>query len=962
MATPMAPAHADVPPNVIRKDDVGATTGWFSSKELYVSMAAGARSTGIAEAIQPLNELRNNALHDHPEQTAEILREYDRVLGKTLNASYGAFAAAVRNTAIPFAEIDSTGRVVYANDALLAFAPSAIGQPFSDLFSLRASEVRTALQREKGASLSVEMTSDGRTFSHLRVAVVPMQDESGARGAFAVLLNTGADDCLYESAPEGVIRLNNEGTITFANTRANALLGVERLIGLPAAAIFHAGNIGDQRLVDVRQWLQRAEGHKEIAEFACPDSQVVIPVRASILPSYHSRELRAGTIVAFSSRAIEIVREEVQRLVATVTDPHILLRGVMQAIGSIVPYDLATFGVYNEDMTLWRALASDPDQFQDWKIRWFQVDETILPWLEGGKSWAEDLAAFVNENAPSADRDTLQRVLEQGLQSLLTFPIRKGPGQFRSSLSLLRVGKGRYDEGAYTTLQLLGLNEALIAAETAFDRWRDDQKRKLKHDLARARGTQQLASVLATGIAECFAWDYVSVLEVDRLAGCFRLVAQHDASPDQRLRIPNNYTQPIDQGMLHAVLSTGDALIIPDTTVEPRPYGYMQIVQAQSSSMVVPVRVAGHIEWMIDVESFQRNAFRGPDLDDLREIVQECEGVLNRRWQASLRYSLLNMTEQAVVITDHTDHIRLANERAGRIFGTKVEALLDTPLTVHFIDSSREALRTPFVSAPTEVTIQRANGELIPAILTELMLSDDYGHRLFGLVTVSDSNWERDWRYLDETVSAVAQHTQVPLLLAARIIRKMLAEQSLSTHSNNLLDSALKQLSKANLTYERMINALKVYQSTDDTPAPFDAFALLQKAVSVLPEGDKDCIVIEIDPALTFVLEGNEERLSFAFRSLLVHLLVLRAPDGRVILQANVLSPETLRVTARLEGTNLSSLPSVDESNPLSVTRDRARQNVGLAPDCIQAIVSQHGGTFEYQAGKEEFVITLHHR
>jgi hypothetical protein len=118
MATPTAPAHADVPANVICKDDIGPMTGPFSSNDLDVSMAVvqqlRARSTGTVEAIQPLNELRNNALHDHPEQTTEILREYDRVLGKILSARYDAFAAAIRGTAVPFAEIDSTGRVVYA--------------------------------------------------------------------------------------------------------------------------------------------------------------------------------------------------------------------------------------------------------------------------------------------------------------------------------------------------------------------------------------------------------------------------------------------------------------------------------------------------------------------------------------------------------------------------------------------------------------------------------------------------------------------------------------------------------------------------------------------------------------------------------------------------------------------------------------------------------------------------------
>ena len=446
---------------------------------------------------------------------------------RALSTRYDAMDSAVREMSMPFAEVDATGLIVYANKAFQRLVPNGFGRPFADLFGERGDEVKAALAAGVATSLLVEMPTPGALFLQFRVAIGPLADEDGKTGAFALLVDMGGEDRLYDSAPDGILRINSTDRITFANQRACELLNVKAaaLVGQPASIIFRSGSIREKTTNEFKMWSSRNEGKKTNATFLRFGTRERVPVVASVLPTYHSRDHRAGTLIAFNTTAAETAHRKLQKLLATPCPPDALALGVLRAIRGVVPYDLATFGVYTPDMKFFRVLATDPPKH--WKIRWFPLNPAWPEWLRQGITWTSNLLETVTQMDPRTLQEPVFReIQQQNLNCLLTFPIEGGNGSYRSAVSLLSMDRV-YDKSHLNTLSDLGVREAFNAAEKAFERVREQHLRELKKALANARNADSLAQHLARGMADCFRWDYVAVYKVNRLTRHFEVIAQY---------------------------------------------------------------------------------------------------------------------------------------------------------------------------------------------------------------------------------------------------------------------------------------------------------------------------------------------------------------------------------------------------------------------------------------------------
>ena len=123
----------------------------------------------------------------------------------------------------------------------------------------------------------------------------------------------------------------------------------------------------------------------------------------------------------------------------------------------------------------------------------------------------------------------------------------------RSSLVLLsRTHK--FTAGDLRTLQNLGVEEVLQAADAVMERARVLAQRRIKDDLHKAPSARAIAERLAKGTMECFGWEYVGVFRVDRARSCFVLITEH-CKNDRNLLVreagsKKEYTQELSAGML----------------------------------------------------------------------------------------------------------------------------------------------------------------------------------------------------------------------------------------------------------------------------------------------------------------------------------------------------------------------------------------------------------------------------
>jgi PAS domain S-box-containing protein len=333
---------------------------------------------GLGAVFAPLLAERNSVLAQELSNTgAAILENYDRLLMTALSKRYDSLDAALSQTSFAVAEIDGLGFISYANDALKKLLPDAVGRDFSALFGPRSRDVRTALATNRRQTLRLDLHRGNLPSVHLRGEIGPLTDEFARSGAYALLLGVEGEEARFDTLPDGILRLDPDGKIVFANRRAEDIIGASRdeLQGRQAASLFGACDLADTSSQTIADWLQSPDGRRNNAELL-PLSGGTTPVRITVAPSFDTAASRAGAIVTIVPIAEELVRTQLQQLLSVPNcEPEELVRGVMEAVRRIVPYDLATFGVYTEDLNYHKTLVVHPRPDWKWTTAWFSLAE-----------------------------------------------------------------------------------------------------------------------------------------------------------------------------------------------------------------------------------------------------------------------------------------------------------------------------------------------------------------------------------------------------------------------------------------------------------------------------------------------------------------------------------------------------------------------------------------------------------
>jgi PAS domain-containing protein len=914
------------------------------------------RASGIAGVLAPIFAERNVALSNELSQAgAEILAAYDELILATLSTRYDALDLAASQSNFAVAEIDGDGAISYANRALMDLLPDALGRDFAALFGSRSQDVRKALISKKPRTLRLDLQRNNLPSVHLRGEMGPLSDEKDRVGAYALLLAVDGEQARFDALPDGILRLDQDGNVVFANKAAKELLGDSggMLLGRFVDELFEFDG-GANYPSSIARWVQSSDGLKEPAITRPLDGRDTEPVRLTIVPSFDSPESRSGWVLTIVKTAKEQVQVELQRLLSIPDgEPEHLIRGIMQAIQSILPYEMATFIVYTNDLKFCKTLVVHPQPDWPWTTAWFPLGPGVRAFLLGNHTWG-DIESATAKLAPEVEDDQVYRhIRNDGMKRYVTLPITGGGEQVRAAFTLHSKDPDRYDGSEIGVMRELGVEKALIVAEADITRKYDERIRKLEEQLAAATEYQELAHVLASGIAACFGWDYVAVFAVDRHRNRFWLVDQCDKTGNPIIN--KEYTQGLGEGLLGAALEANAPRVEPDIETGVR-YAYKPVVAGRRSALAIPIRVvqgqakpaSNEIEWMLNVEASQRNAFQGHNMEALTKLLTQCEGILRQRWHKAVQGSLLDAVEQAVIVVDRAGTIRLANRWANALLRRKDDELLGRTIVEFGADQTdRRLLKSNNLLEKGRVTLSVAEDVTAPALMTRLEINDDYRHQLLLFTDLRERKQQMEWSYLEQTVNEVAQTTRRPLMLATSLVQTAADQIGSETAVRELLEQAVRHLDKADITYERLANTLSVRQDPDRPAEVFDVVVVLRDAVAVLPDEDVACCELGDLDFPPFPIWGWPEQLKFAFRSLLGHLLLYRPSSAKV----------SIRLTNTAEGglTVRLSVPKSREANEteeagdcISIAAQRASVAASLAPEAVGAAVSRHHGQFYF--------------
>ena len=737
---------------------------------------------GLKQVLAPLLAERNGALAQELSGDAEeLLKWYDRLIMDALSKRYDSLDAAVSVTSFAIAEIDGVGLISYANDALKKLLPDALGLDFAALFGPRSHDVRSAIADHRRETLRLDLHRGNLPSVHLHGEIGPLTDELSRSGAYALLLGVEGEEARFNTLPDGILRLDPEGKVVFANRRAEHLIGASRneLQGQQAASLFRACDDTDNTSQNIADWLRSPDGRRSRVDLLALNGGTT-PVRITVAPSFDTADSHAGAIVTIVPITDELVKTELQQLLsAPDIEPEEIVRGVMNAVGKIIPYDLATFGVYTEDLKYHKTSLSILGPTGNGQRLGSPSEKEFRDYLLGDHTWGSDLHAIATTLTPGIDEDeVLRQILESGMRGFVTLPIAGGGRRVRASLTLHSRQAGCYDGHEITQMRTFGVEKALLIAEANILRRREERVRELQQLLSSASGNKELAHALADGIANCFGWDYVAVFAVDRRAKLFRLIYQCNRTGDRG--VDPKYTQPLTEGLLGSALRDNAPLAEPNIEAGSQ-FGYKAVIPGRRSALAIPVRVTQQaqkpapddIEWILSVESSQKNAFRGPDVISLMDLLSQCENILRQRWLKAVQSSLLDAVEQAVVIVDRAGKLRLTNRWANTLFGFHSQLLLGQRLNQFGADHSDRRLlisTDPISQVPLTLSIDR--GVLIPTLASQRPLNDDHGHRLWLFTDLREQAQQSSVSYLEETVNEVAQNARLPLQIAESLVRK----------------------------------------------------------------------------------------------------------------------------------------------------------------------------------------------
>jgi PAS domain-containing protein len=916
------------------------------------------RPTGLVEAFAPIFEERNELLSNELSSDGKaILEDYDRLLLAALAMRYDALDMAVRETSFAIAEIDGLGAISYANKALTSIVPDAIGRDFAALFGPRSNDVKGALSAGRRESLRLDLHRGNLPVINLRGELGPLGDEYNRLGAYALLLDVEGELARFDALPDGILRLDQEGNVVFANTTAKEIFGDPGTLlrGRSVSGLFRGGSSTETPKIE--RWLKSANGHKEMTEAQPINDRPTIPVRLTIVPSFDTAESRSGWVVTIVLVAKELAQTEMQRLLSVPQlEPEDLVRGIMQAIQKIIPYDLATFGVYTEDMEYHNTLVVHPQPAWPWTTAWFPLDSGVRQFLLGTQTWGADFQEAVRTLAPSLDDDpVLNHLIDSKMKGFVTLPITGGGKYVRASLTLLSKQANQFNGEEIEQMRDLGVEKALLVAEANMLRRHDDRVRELEARLARASKYRELAHALANGIADCFGWDYVAIFSIDRRKNAFRLIDQcnRTGSPN----VDDSYTQDLAEGLLGASLRE-NAVCIETNIKLGLKHSYKPVVPGRRSALAMPIRVvrqaakpaADEIEWLLSIESSQRNAFQGPKMQALEKLLVQCEGILHERWQKAVQVSLLDASEQAAIVVDRAGQIRLTNGSANNLLCQGSGLLLGKILADYGArGEDKDWLKTTNHVAGVRLKLSPDGLVEVPTLATRRPIHDDYGHQLWLFTDLREEDQQRNWGYLEQTVNEVAQSARLPLMLAGNLLRgaaeKVLKDPAIS----DMLAAAVRHLGKADITYERLATTLSVHQEPDRPPQIFDVMDVLRQAVGDLPDDDiRHCdltALVDTKERKPFLIKGWPDQLGFAFRSVLGYLFFYRSADSRVSVALSDSDTGKLNILLSVPITPGLREPE-KPTDRISNAELRAHAATTLAPDAVQLAVRRHGGDF----------------
>ena len=772
----------------------------------------------------------------------------------------------------------------------------------------------------------------------------------------------------------GVVMIDMERNVRYANRAALDMLGLSGFEGVTLESIFR-----DEAAREIlrRQLQDRKSGF--IGNYSVqgyrPDGRR-IPLEITGLPIPDQHGVVVGSLGLFRNIEQQQLANRIHELNRQVGRAYDLLNGLADALKDSFQFERMSVARFSLDGNHVNAMFTygHADEIQK---RWYFLTEDQKRWMMDPRARIiPDIARFMDESVWSRFRDdpAVREMLQAGIKSALRRDVRRG-GDVLGSVTLMSKQLNGFTEEQRRAFEELPIDATVLQALSFQEKQAMSGRIELVKALNGCTTIFDACSVLARKVVENFGWSHVSILQCDRSDDRIRLLAQHCEDERDPIRLPDDYSQPIDEGILGRVFRTRSMQNVPNVLTD---HDYAPGVSSTDvrSELCVPIFAEDDqdvVRWIINAEDTRECAFAADECVALEEVAREVGGLIHR---ISVLYMLTECFENAsdpIFITNAALRVRRANAAAAFLLGFKDKAGVAGDLADFFSDSQA---RTRLVGGPPgdlgEFVIRRvgertadapdASLTTIPVFVTR----QDVPAGLTGSIFIA-----RDTRAMRRTVELellekaayeVAVETSSPLALAVceleHIARVMAIPPSPpatgpgSHDEMRRVSKVLRLLARVRHGYAKLAMFNPRARPKPSELSRLNLRAEIEALAADLSEGDRVHVSVEGNgvPAIS----GDHFQLGTIFEALLSELLRY-APESQPV--EAVLAVTDAQVTVRLRGFIRAQGAGSDAARQWS----QARADLSIARPLIDEFMRFHRGDFaEATLPDQRTEFTLH--
>jgi PAS domain S-box-containing protein len=779
--------------------------------------------------------------------------------------------------------------------------------------------------------------------------------ENGIRGGgYALLVDMsaleGAERKAFESAPFGMLKLDAENRIVYANERAVQLSELPRkeLLGRDARSLI-TNQESLERAIRLGAERRMGRGVEYDVEYTRPKSRRNVNVHVTSVPSFDATTgAVSGSIIGLQQIDYLLARQKIAGLVGIESDYRKLYQGIVEVVKEFVEFDWANLFVYSPNRDYSRIVCpyGPPIEFQS---RWFPTPAGYVDWLKTDNTWMAELEKDIaaGPNPEYLERTDMKEAVKAGMKALVCLPI-ASRGQIIGGFCLASKKAGIYGRESRKILERLMLDQALVPLFSAIDAEENDFVNGLVKKIAGMEEMQAVAETVVSELAKFYEFQNVSIFKVNVLRGHVKMLAQA-LGPKGGTAMPEGYYQPVNEGMLGLCYNREECVILKDRgDGSEEAKSYVRVAKEIRSELCIPIRLFGRVLWILNLEDCLSDAFTWIEVAKLQSLIEQMQATLERIFQGLILVKVLDVCPAAVVITDQEYKMLRCNRQARQLMQQDSFSSTD-----NLADFFRESPKN-FSTHPAEATLlgAKGKGKKVQVLASKFTLEEEYDHVVFMLQNVAELEWTAKFETLRAALAETTAQVRVPVSLLSSFVQRI-GQQTEDDNVRDLAKKATRQLGRIELTYDRVLASYEAQALPASRDALIDVQRALDHILMDLPRLERKAVrVSNKSPGAVL---ADPFRLLFALNSMLAYLLRSRSNAEPVVITA-------LKRNQVVEVSMTGAVPKSPAARHLAAMVEATRTEIALGKDVLIRIAKQAGGDFSIQRqknGRERLCLQL---